>query len=256
MSASIAAIFRYPIKGMTAQPLEDALLRPDSGIEGDRRFALAHARSACDPEMPTHQRKSHFLQLMRNAPLVNLRLSMVDGHTATIAVDGHVRLEADLETPEGRAALEDFMLAYIDEDMTYGGVRVVDARDGEDGLILTDQSKPLLSLINKASVSEVEVFAGRPVDAMRFRGNLLIDGIGAWEEASWIGRHLTVGECEFEIVKAIDRCAATEVNPATAERDIKMLSVLKDNFGNIDCGIFARVVKGGRIAPGDALVLA
>lgn len=255
MGASIAAIFRYPIKGMTAQPLESAELESDAGIAGDRRFALAHGRSACDPEQPTHQRKSHFLQLMRNAPLVNLRLSMADGHTATIAVDGHVRLEADLETPEGRTALEDFMLAYIDEDMTYGGVRVVDAWDGAEGLVLTDQSKPFLSLINKASVSEVEVFAGRPVDPMRFRGNLLIDGIGAWEEASWIGRHLTVGDCEFEIVKAIDRCAATEVDPTTAERNIKMLSVLKDNFGNIDCGIFARVVKGGRIAPGDGLVL-
>ncbi|WP_445680228.1 MOSC domain-containing protein [Radicibacter daui] len=255
MGASIEAIFRYPIKGMTAQSLESAELEAEAGIAGDRRFALAHARSACEPEQPTHQRKSHFLQLMRNAPLANLRLSMADGHTATVAVDGHVRVEADLETPEGRAALEDFMLAYIDEDMTYGGVRVVDARDGAEGLVLTDQSKPFLSLINKASVSEVEVFAGRPVDPMRFRGNLLIEGIGAWEEASWIGRNLTVGECEFEIVKAIDRCAATEVDPTTAERDIKMLSVLKDNFGNIDCGIFARVVKGGRIAPGDVLVL-
>jgi uncharacterized protein YcbX len=92
-----------------------------------------------------------------------------------------------------------------------------------------------------------------PVDPRRFRGNLLIEGLEPWAETQWVGRQLAVGSVRLEVFKTITRCAATEVNPTTAERDLNVPKVLRAGFGHIECGIYARVVGAGRIAVGDEI---
>jgi len=57
----------------------------------------------------------------------------------------------------------------------------------------------------------------------------------------------------LKIVKRIVRCAATNVDPATAMRDLNIPQTLMRNLGHADCGIYAEVVEGGEIAPGDAI---
>ena len=57
----------------------------------------------------------------------------------------------------------------------------------------------------------------------------------------------------MRVVSPITRCAATEVNPDTAERDLDTVAALRRHFGHNLMGIYAEVTEGGPIAVGDTL---
>ncbi len=95
--------------------------------------------------------------------------------------------------------------------------------------------------------------AGAPIHPLRFRGNLYVDGLSAWEETRWIGREIAAGSLRFRGVKPIDRCAATNVNPETAIRDLTIPETLTAAYGKPDCGIYLEVVSAGKINLGDAI---
>ena len=91
---------------------------------------------------------------------------------------------------------------------------------------------------------------------MRFRGNLLVAGWPAWREFDLIDRTLAIGAVRLKVVKRIVRCAATNVDPATAARDMNIPKALMEAFGHADCGVYADVVGDGTITAGDAMSLA
>ena len=92
------------------------------------------------------------------------------------------------------------------------------------------------------------------IDPLRFRANVYFDGEVAWREHDWIGAEIGLGAARLRVVSPITRCAATEVNPATAARDLDVPAALDRNFGHIDIGIFAEVISAGQVALGDALL--
>ena len=155
----------------------------------------------------------------------------------------------DLRTPEGRAEIERFLAEYCADELR-GPPKVLHA----PGHSFSDVAKKVISIINLASVAELENAAGAPVDALRFRGNLHVSGWPAWHEFSLLGSEIAVGEeTRLKVVKRIVRCAATEVDPQTAIRDMPIPRLLMDTYGHADCGIYAEVIEGGMIAPGDTL---
>jgi uncharacterized protein YcbX len=89
---------------------------------------------------------------------------------------------------------------------------------------------------------------------MRFRANLHIDGLPAWAEFDWVGSDVKIGRARLHIVSRIIRCAATTVNPATAERDLNVPTHLQQAFGHCHMGIYGEVVEGGEIMTGDAVL--
>ena len=56
-----------------------------------------------------------------------------------------------------------------------------------------------------------------------------------------------------KVVKRIVRCAATNVDPDTALRDLNIPQTLMRHLDHADCGIYAEVVSGGEIAPEDGI---
>lgn len=243
----IAAIFRYPIKGLSAEPLGRIDLEPGAGVPLDRCLALALADSPFDPAHPVWLRKTHFLMLMRDERLATLNARYHhDERRIEIARDGQVLVEADLETPEGREELETFFQTYMD---LAGRPRLAEA----PGHIFTDDPEPLVSLLNLETVRAVEAAIGRPVDPARFRANLHLEGLPAWRELDRVGERIRVGSAGFEVAKRIDRCAATNVDPRTAARDLNLPADLRRHFGHIDCGILLRVVEAGSVGIGDPL---
>jgi uncharacterized protein YcbX len=112
-----------------------------------------------------------------------------------------------------------------------------------------------VSLINLGSLAAFERDVGAKRDAMRFRANIYFTG-PAWSEFDWIGKEIAVGGAVLKVVKRTVRCPATEVNPATAERDANPVAELYALYGHRDLGVHAEVVQGGRIAVGDGIRLA
>ena len=108
------------------------------------------------------------------------------------------------------------------------------------------------SIINLASVRDLEARLGRPVDPLRFRANLYVEGWPAWiEQSVAAGAAVRLGGVRAEVLSTIVRCAATHVDPATGARDIDLTPALYNTYGHRDCGLYVRILEGAEIAEGD-----
>ena len=112
-----------------------------------------------------------------------------------------------------------------------------------------------VSIINLNTISEFEKKLGKKIAPSRFRGNLMIDNGNPWEEFNWIGKKISISECVLEVFKKTQRCAAINVNPGTAIRDINILNEINTHYGHLDLGVYARVVKTGLVSISDKLYI-
>lgn len=249
----IAAIYRYPIKGLTPEPLARTALIPGQTIPGDRLYAIENGPSGFDPAAPGYLAKTHFLMLMKNERLATLRTSFdQDSHTLTIADRSPQQgseISADLRTAAGRLSIEKFFAAYCAGELR-GPPKILHS----EGHSFSDVAKKVVSIINLASVAAVGDMVGVPVNPLRFRANLYVEGWPAWSELDLVGKELKAGlRARLKVVKRIVRCAATNVDPDTGLRDLNIPQTLMRNLDHADCGIYAEVIEGGEVAAGDAI---
>ena len=251
-SAQIQAIYRYPVKGLSPQPLVRTHLSVGQTVPGDRSYAIENGPSGFDPAHPAYFPKQRFLMLMRNARLAELRTDFdAETHTLTIRAAGQVAARGDLRTPEGCAAIERFFAGFCGPELR-GPPKLLHA----PGHSFSDVARKAISIINLASVAALETAAGAPVHPLRFRGNLTVEGWPAWHEFDLLDREIAVGpSARLKVVKRIVRCAATEVDPDTGIRDLEIPRTLMKTYGHADCGVYAEVIGAGEIAVGDRIVV-
>ncbi|MEQ9638463.1 MAG: MOSC domain-containing protein [Alphaproteobacteria bacterium] len=249
--AVIDAIYRYPVKGLSPEPLDVAAVAAGGTLALDRAFAVAHGSTDFDPAAPQPMSKRKFLQLMENERLATLSTRLEDDDaTLVIERDGRQVSRGRLDQPVGRKLIEQFLDAYLKDEIR-GPVRIVSA----PGHHFADVPQPLVSLINRASVAELSRVAGTDVDPMRFRGNLYLDGLPAWAEFGWLGQEIALGDqVKAKVVARIERCAAVNVDPASGARDMNLPRLLNSAFGHVDMGVYAAITTGGEVRVGDALV--
>lgn len=243
----VRSIFRYPVKGLSAEPLDRVTIESGGALPLDRAWAIENGPGRFDPDNPKHLPKIHFLMLMRNERLATLETRLEDdGHTLTIMRAGKQVARGDLETKIGRTMLEQFLAAYMRADLR-GAPRIVSA----PGHSFSDVAGKCVHLINLASLAELERASRHALDPRRFRPNIVLEGPGAWAEFGWVDRDLWIGEARLHVFARTTRCAATDVDPATGTRDTALPAVLERTWGHADFGVYARVVEGGTIAVGD-----
>ncbi len=251
--AHLATLCRYPLKGFSAETLGQADVTPAEALPLDRAFALEFRDSGFDEENPAHVRKSYFLQLALFPELATVATTFDPAtRTLTLSRDGKTLAKASVDTADGRDAIEKAAGAALAKPLPRQP-RLIEGRT----VTLTDRSKPFLSLINLASVADLGLTMDHELDPIRFRGNLYIEGWEPWVEAAMVGRTLRIGEAAtFEVIKPVERCAATEVNLKTGTHDANVLQTLSERHANRDCGIFLAVTTAGTIRPGDPVIFA
>ena len=186
--AKIASIYRYPVKGLTPEPLARAELKPGQTLQADRRYAIENGPSGFDPAAPAWLSKPHFLMLMRDEWLVGLRTHFDDAtNVLTIRHNGRASAQGDLETSEGRAAIERFF-STVFAGQIKGPPRILSS----PGHSFSDVARKVVSIINLASVEAIAQVVGRPVDPVRFRANLYVDGWPAWHEFSLLDKPIAL----------------------------------------------------------------
>ena len=155
--------------------------------------------------------------LMRNERLAALDARFDENATATLTLrrDGEVVAEARLDTDEGRRAIEAFLDRYAADELR-GPAKVLHV----DGFSFSDVPAKVVSLINLELVRDLGTRLGVAVNPLRFRGNIHVEGLPAWAELDLVGKCVTIGDVVFEGIDRIVRCAATNVNPVTAARDL------------------------------------
>lgn len=262
MPGTIDSLYRYPVKGLTPERLDRVALQAGHAFPADRLFALAKPNGAYSADDFVPLSKREYFVLMNTDRLAGLT-TRFDPETRTmrVAVQGHPVLEADLGTAEGR---EEFVELYARVTDLPDGVRPVLAQ--QPGYNFTDNANDgprmmnTISLINRASIRDFEQRIGRELDPLRFRANVYLDGLEPWAEREWIGRELQLGGSETEagvtvrVVEETERCAATEVDPTTARRDVPVVRLLHEHYGHEIMGVFAEVLTAGTLSVGDSIV--
>jgi hypothetical protein len=251
MTASITQICRHPVKGLNAETLARVALAPGEGLPHDRRFALAHGSTNFDTQAPEWRPKTQFLMLMRDEKLAQLHIAF-DETSGELAVQraGKQVVRAKATEPLGRTLIAQFFAGFLGAAVR-GAPQLLEA----PGHMFSDVPEKCLSLINLASVTDLERVTGAPVDPLRFRANLYFEGAPAWSEFDWVGKEIEIGRVRLRVTARIDRCAATDVNPQTALRDMNVVKALQRGFGHIDMGVYAEIATGGEIATGDRITV-
>lgn len=260
--ARVVNIGHVVVKGMQFRTLDAASLTT-AGIPGDRDFLLIDERGRIITK-----------DLKRFIPW---RASL-EGTGEVLVLDG-----PSGQTIAGPAAGVSDVI-----ELDYLGVRTLPARFVADTIsnklsAAVNQSVRIarventgdgvdvfpISLISTASVRDLGQRMGvEDLEPARFRANIEVDGIGAYEEESWEGRHLQVGEAVLEMLNPIPRCAVTAMNPITGVRDhntvgalaryrsiVQMPKEFPPHWRGIPLAVYARVLKEGRVALGDEAVI-
>lgn len=248
----VASLYRYPVKGLSPERLNRADLPTGGYFPGDRLFAIENGPSSFDPAEPVHQPKIKYLMLMRNESLARLRTRYED--QSGDLVIGHDSEETRITTgtAAGERRLNAFFKAFMPDELR-GEPRLLAA---PQGYRFTDSRSGFVSIINLASVADLQTRLGAAVDPLRFRGNVMVDDVPAWTELDLVGRELIAPSgLRLQVIKRIERCAATNVDPATGIRDLQIPKALMQGYGHVDCGIYCRIIAGGTLGEGERLTV-
>lgn len=244
----ISELWHYPVKGLAGARLESARLEAGRHFPGDRRYAITtgHPRRG-EALAGQWMKKAFFLQMMTYDELAGLDCDFA-GSRLTLSRNGAALFEADLESNAGIEAVNGWFTSEFGARLE-GAPQLARVLDGA----FTDTKAPWISLGGTASVTKFGTATSTAPDARRFRLNVMLETDTAFEEAALVGSRIALGEAELKVVAPVGRCAAIDVDPATAIRGPHYLPVMKREFGHADLGIFAEVTRTGTVKPGDRL---
>jgi len=250
----IEELWQFPVKGLGGHKIAAATLAAGRHFPDDRRFAIStgDAKSAATAS-GTWLQKAHFLQLLTHEDLAAFQCSysMVDGvATLTLSHRDRTCLAINPADPDQRAALEQLFADRLGARLA-GWPRLFEMPTGA----YSDQPTALISLASTASLAAFAAASGTRPDNRRFRINIVISGVAAFQESELIGRHMQCGDAKLAIKKPVGRCAAINVDPDTARRGPDHLAMMRTHFGHSDLGIFAEITGGGQIKAGDKITL-
>ncbi len=258
----VVALYRYPVKGFTPEPCETLAVLDEGRVAGDRALAFRFANAP----MPDSAwgRKQECVVLMNTPGLARLQVRLdAVAQRLRLALDGAALVDEALDDAGRKrlaAALADYVLKLPENPLT-GHPQRLPLKLVGDGVTprYQDNEGGQCTLHSRESLAAVAAAAGDPdLDEARFRSNITIEGVAAWEEQDWMGRRLRIGDVEFEVARRKVRCLATHANPATGLRDIRVMPILMKAFSQKEPTFAIGMVtrgQGGAIRLGDKVIL-
>jgi uncharacterized protein YcbX len=224
----VLALSRYPVKSMLGHDVAELEI-DERGCAGDRQWSVRTAENKIGSG-----KSSRRFAAVRG--LLELRAVETDGDVAIVFPDG---TSCSVEARDAAGRLS----RYVGQPVTMA--RESDVSHFDDGPV---------SLIGRASVHAVGAAQDQPVDAARFRANILLDTSVPFLEEEWVGRRLQLGSALLEVTMASPRCVMVDAKTADLEAqpgNLKTLGLLN----SARLGVVAAVVTGGRVRVGDLLVV-
>lgn len=242
-------IYRYPIKGLSAQPLTSVELMAKKPVPHDRVFALVRPGAPFDIDQPRWGKKGLFIMLMLEEALARVRTTLdVETSRLTIMDGNRQLLVADLNDENERAKVSDVIWQLV--PALKSAPMLVRSPDAH----FMDKPDNVISLINLATVRSLEEQWGIKINPLRFRANFYIEGAKPWEEFDWVGSDIRIGDMLFRVDRRNGRCGATNVDPETGRRDLDIPGSLRAAFGHKELGVYLVAREGGSVTVGNSVV--
>lgn len=240
---SLNEIWRFPVKGFPGHKLETISVNADQLIPLDRQYAVSNGHPATKAKLGDNWLpKRHFLQLLCEERLASLSFEC-DDVSQTITLRQGTEIIAAAPMSDSAAitqALYERLPGRFPEKpdlctLKQGGY--------------TDNSAPWISIGGTASLDDFARLSDTAPDNRRFRLNLIIQTNKPFEELDWVGRKARIGEVEIIFTQGVTRCGAIRVNPDKAVKEDDYLAMMQQEYGHTKLGVFARITKGGQLAP-------
>ncbi|HEY7489762.1 MAG TPA: MOSC N-terminal beta barrel domain-containing protein [Candidatus Tectomicrobia bacterium] len=258
----VAALYRYPVKGFTPEECETLTVLDEGRIAGDRVLGIRFADTAAADD--AWSKKTEMVTLMNTPGLARLHLRFeAAALRLRLSCASTVLVDAVLNQA-GRQRLATAVAEYVlrlDENPLAGHPERLPLRVIGDGITprYHDAEAGQVTLHGRGSLQALTAaLANAEASELRFRSNIALEGLGAWEEHSWVGRKVRIGTVEFAVVRPKFRCLATHANPQTGARDLPILTTLTKVFGQEKPTFAVAMVPthaGGHIHVGDPVTL-
>lgn len=254
---NIVHLYRYPVKGLSPEPMTRLTLERDQGFPRDRVYALTNGSWMFDPMDPKVRPKTDFLMLAKHEKLALLQTAVSeDSDVLTISRNGEMLLRASLAGEQGRASVEQFFTRFMGGEIdSEPRIAFASGHQFTDVSVISPEMMRSISVINLASVRALSEKLSVTLDPMRFRANVYYEGIEAWEELKWLDQEVTLGSLRAKVLAPTPRCAATNVNPETALRDLTIPHAIRQHYGHSNLGVYVRALNDAQVAIGDRVVL-
>ena len=257
-NGQVLSLATYPIKGFNSEMKDEIELVKGDGFPGDRMFGFAKKSSGFDAKNPKPLPKDRFIVLLQYANLARLK-TIYDPNTRLLSIktknDGTsiYNMADEIDKNKVSVFLSDFLNLTENEKPYFVGAGP--SHRFTDVSVVSKKFMNAISLLNLDSVKKLGMKISKKIDPLRFRANIIFEGWPAFSELELVDRVIKIGEVEFRVLQRTKRCAATEVNPKTAKRDLKIPNLLKKNFNHSDMGIYLETLNDGILKKGQAVEL-
>jgi len=254
----VVALYRHPVKGFTPEVCETLTVLDEGRIAGDRVLGLRFASSEAPDD--AWSSKYQFVALVNTPGLARLHVRLDPRALRLhISFEGTVLVDAALDDAGRKkisAAVADFVLKLDENPLSLHPDRLP-LRVVGDGITprYQDNGAGQVTLHSRESLAAVATAIGDAhLSEQRFRSNIVVDGLAAWEEQAWVGKRIRIGEIAFDVVKPKVRCLATHANPETGERDLPLMPTLTRAFAQEQPTFAVAMITsgtGGEVRVGD-----
>ena len=261
MSISISSINYCPVKSISFQTIKNCEISKNIGIVGDRIFAFSkdldsNQAQLFEKKLEERRGKWNKILTLKNSPALNkynflfdndkLTLTQNNDEIITINIDetGEYELLSN-KILELESSLQKPIYLMKNKDIPFFDTSI------SNKTILTHS----ISLINTKSVEDFQNKTNQEIETQRFRGNIFVDGVDAWEERNWIGKIIKINDISFKVEKNIPRCVAINLKPNTDDNSLNLLQSLKKTYNHFDMGVYLTALDDGPINIGDNISL-
>ena len=261
MSPTISSINYCPVKSISFQSIDHCEIKKNIGILGDRIFAFSKNLDQDQVklfERNPEERKGKWNKILtlKNSPFLNKYNFLLKEEKLTLTFKEKEILTIDVNISSERQKLSNKIIEL--ENSLKEPIVLMQNKDFP--FFDTTISKKLdfinsVSLINVQSIIDFQKKIGKEIEVPRFRGNICIDGLKAWEERNWIGKIIKINDISFKVEKNIPRCVAINLKPKTDNNSLNLLHSLKKTYNHFDMGIYLTPLNDGKIKISDKVGL-
>ena len=261
MSISISSINYCPVKSISFQSIKSCEIRKNIGIVGDRIFAFSkgldlNQAQLFEKKLEERRGKWNKILTLKNSPSLNKYNFLFDNDKLTLTQNNSEILTINIDETSEYELLSNKILEL--ESSLQKPIYLMKNKD----IPFFDTSisnKTILnhsiSLINTKSVVDFQNKTNQEIETQRFRGNIFVDGVDAWEERNWIGKIIKINDISFKVEKNIPRCVAINLKPNTDDNSLNLLQSLKKTYNHFDMGVYLTALDDGPINIGDNISL-
>ena len=261
MSATISSINYCPVKSISFQSVDECEIKKNIGITGDRIFAFTKGLDLDQAkliEKSPEDRKGKWNKILtlKNSPVLNKYNFLYENEKLTLTTNEKKILTIDVNKTSERQLLSEKIIEL--ESSLKKPIFLI--KNEESPFFDTTISNKVsfvnsVSLLNINSINDFQKKIGKEIEIPRFRGNICMDGIKAWEEREWIGKIIKINNVSFKVEKNIPRCVAINLKPKTDDNSLNLLQSLKKTYNHFDMGIYLTALDDGSISLGNSIDL-